>query len=76
MLFVPHMFVNHGIDGQPNCISLFCRPHHYNSVEDYTEQTRMDHDTVWWTNIEMACFAHILGAAVHCYDASQHYPRH
>ena len=31
MLSVPHMFVGHGTDGQPNCISLFCHPHHYDS---------------------------------------------
>lgn len=73
MLSVPHMYVGHGTDGQPNCFSLFCHPHHYNSLEDYIKQTRMDHDIAWGTNVEMDCLAHILGATVYCYDASQHY---
>ena len=73
MLSFPHMFVGYGTDGQPNCISLFCHPHHYESVEEYVRQTRMDCDKVWGTNVEMACLAHILRAPVYCYDASQRY---
>ena len=67
------MFVGYGTDGQPSCISLFCHPHHYESVEEYVRQTRMDCDKVWGTNVEMACLAHILRAPVYCYDASQCY---
>ena len=40
----------------------------------------MDHETVWGTNIEMACLAHVkwrawhmLNSPVYCYDASQRY---
>ena len=36
-------------------------------------QTRMDHETVWGTNIEMASLAHILRSPVYCYDPSQRY---
>ena len=43
------------------------------TLQDYIEQTRMDDDTVWGTNVEMASLAHILGAPVYCYDASQRY---
>ena len=73
MLSIPYMFVGYGTDGQPNCVSLFCHPHHYESVEEYVRQTRMDFDRVWGTNVEMACLAHILRAPVYCYDASQRY---
>ena len=73
MLSIPHMFVGYGTDGQPNCISLFCHPHHYESVEEYVRQTRMDCNKVWGINVEMACLAHILRAPVYCYDASQRY---
>ena len=73
MLSILHMFVGYGTDGQPNCISLFCHPHRYESVEEYVRQTRIDCDKVCGTNVEMACLAHILRAPVYCYDASQHY---
>ena len=33
----------------------------------------MDHETVWGTNVEMACLAHMLNCPVYCYDASQRY---
>ena len=41
------MFIGYGTDGQPNCILLFCHPHHYESVEEYVRQTRMDCDNKW-----------------------------
>jgi len=65
----PHLSVGNGADGLP--ITLYSHPHHYNSVEEYILQTRMDHETIWGTNLEMACFAHILDRPVYCYDASQ-----
>ena len=33
----------------------------------------MDHETVWGTNIEMVCLAHMLNSPIYCYDASQRY---
>ena len=73
MLSFPHLFVDNGADGLPNCISLYSHPRRYNSVEEYILRTRMDHETVWGTNIEMACLAHMLNSPVYCYDASQRY---
>ena len=35
MLSVPHMFVGHGPDGQPNYITLMCHPHRYDTVGDF-----------------------------------------
>ena len=72
MLSVPHMFVGHGPDGQPNCITLTCHPRHFGSVEHYIQHYRMDRDATWGTNVEMACLAHMLRTPVYCYDASQH----
>ena len=71
MLSFPHLFVGNGTDGLPNCITLYSLPRRYDSVEDYILQTRMDHETVWGTNVEMACLAHMLNCPVYCYDASQ-----
>ena len=69
MLSIPLMFVGYKTDEQPNCISLSCHPHCYESVEEYVQQTRMDSDKVRGTNVEMVCLAHILRAPVYCYDA-------
>ena len=33
----------------------------------------MDRETVWGTNVVMACLAHMLNSPVYCYDASQRY---
>ena len=75
--YLPHVIfpplVGNGADGLPNCITLYSHPRRYNSVEEYILQTRMDHETVWGTNIEMACLAHMLNSPVYCYDASQCY---
>ena len=73
MLSFPQLFVGNGPDGQSNCITLYSHPRRYHSVEQYILQTRMDHETVWGTNIEMACLAHMLHSPVYCYDASQRY---
>ena len=73
MLSFPHLFVSDGPDGQSNFITLYSHPRRYNSVEQCILQTRMDHETVRGTNIEMACLAHILRSPVYCYDASQCY---
>ena len=59
MLSFPHLFVGNGADALPNCISLYPHPRRYNSVEEYILRTRMNHETVWGTNIEMACLAHV-----------------
>ena len=59
MLFSPHLLVGNDADALPNCISLYPHPRRYNSVEEYILRTRMDHETVWGTNIEMVCLAHV-----------------
>lgn len=71
MLSYPHLFIGNGADGLPNCITLHSHPRCYNSVEEYILQTRMDQETIWGTNVEMACLAHMLNSPVYCYDASQ-----
>ena len=73
ILSFPHLFVGSGADGLPNCITLYSHPRRYNTVEEYILRTRMDHETVWGTNVEMACLAHMLNSPVYCYDASQRY---
>ena len=73
MLSFSQLFVGNGPDGQSSCITLYSHPRQYHSVEQYILQTRMDHETVLGTNIEMACLAHMLHSPVYCYDASQHY---
>jgi len=70
MLSIPHLFVGHGPDGQPNCITLMYHPCHYDSVEDYIQESGMDCDTTWGTSVEMACLAHMFRTPVYCYDAS------
>jgi len=71
MLSIPHMFIGYGSDGKPNCINLMCHPRHFDSIEDYIHQTRMDQDCIWGTNVETACLAHLISSPVYCYDASQ-----
>ena len=51
MLSIPHMLLGHGRDGQPNCINLMCHPRHYDSVEHYIQDTRMDQNGEWGTNV-------------------------
>ena len=51
MLSFPNLFVGNGPDGQSNCITLYFHPRRYHSVEQYILQTRMNHETVWGTNI-------------------------
>ena len=46
---------------------LYSHPRRYNSIEEYILQT------IWGTNVEMACLAHMLNSPVYCYDASQRY---
>ena len=68
MLSIPHMLLGHGSDGQPNCINLMSHPRHYDSVEHYIQNTRMDQNGEWGTNVEMACLAHLIS---YCYDTSE-----
>ena len=70
MLSYPHLFISNGADGLPNCITLHSHPRHYNSVEEYILHTRMDQETIWGTNVEMACLV-MLNSPIYCYDASQ-----
>ena len=74
MLSIPHMLIGYGTDGLPNGINLLCHPTVYESVKDYIQHTRMDHDGVWGTNVEMLTLAHLINSPVYCYDASQ--PHH
>ena len=70
MLSIPHMFEGYGADGEMNCLNLFLYPDQYDSLDDYIQRSRIDCDSVWGTNVEMASLAHILGAPVYCYDAT------
>ena len=67
MLSILHMLIGCGTDGLLNGINLLCHPTVYESVEDYIQHTKMDHDAVWGTNVEILTLAH----PVYCYDASQ-----
>ena len=68
---IPDKLIGCGTDGQPNCINLMCHPRQFDSVEDYIQQTEMDQNGKWGTNVEIACLAHLIYSPVYYYDASQ-----
>ena len=71
MLLIPDMLIGLGADRQRNCLDVMCHSRRFESVEHYTRQTDMDLNGTWGTNVEMACFAHLIGSPVYCYNASQ-----
>ena len=67
ILFIPHLFAGDGPDGESKCITYI-----------HVDITLLNNiyykpETVWGTNIEMACLVHILRSPIYCYHASQCY---
>ena len=69
MLSVPHLLIGHGADGRRNYADALTVTDH-SSIQQYINETTMDHDGTWGSAVEIASFSHMLHVPIYVYDVS------